>query len=389
MAGGDPGHSFAHKERANPRALSLAPAHREPAHSACAHRAGRRGRPVRAWRRAKRAGCSAHRGSGGAARAPQRGAAPGSMEQAGNRRRSRLATRPLGEHLVAVAAQRAQLEAIVGKAKRLATGGGDEAALGRLAFLVGGKRGKRLLLLRRPGQRRPQALAIDLEAAFVLVDELDGDLAGFGVAEERRGGERQHDAHLVVENVGAIAAERLVDRLLAGFVADDQAVLGVASGISSAAACSPHRHTRRACRRSWRRSGSPRAGHRSADELHLVDARAGLGVGGLRLPRSEHLGLEAVLLGGERARHGGRTQGCAGGKQQAEGAAARMQHHRSTCRHELRRCRGGLLAEAPPTARATLLAHQPCLAQTITTLMSLFSAAVHEASLAPGPTRKG
>ena len=49
----------------------------------------------------------------------------------------------------------------------------------------------------------------------------------------------------------------------------------------------------------------------------------------------------------------------------------------------------GISGEAPPTARATLLAHQPCLAQTITTLMSAFSAAVQEASLAPGPTRKG
>ena len=149
--------------------------------------------------------------------------------------------------------------------------------------------------LRSDAQARAlsQARAIELEAAFVLVDELDGDLARFGVAEERRGGERQHDAHLVVENVGAIAAERLVDGLLAGFVADDQAIVGLDQeflrqrqrvgiaidhelGIEAGRDLDPDAQI-----------------VASGEERHFVDARAGLGVGGLRLPRTERLGVRS------------------------------------------------------------------------------------------------
>ena len=164
---------------------------------------------------------------------------------------------------------------------------------------------------------RSQARAIDLKAAFVLVDELEGDLARFGVAEERRGGERQHDADLVVENIGAIAAERLVGGLLAGFVAHDQAIVGVLQEVprqrQSVGIAIDHE------------LGIEAGGHldpdaqivASGEERHLVDARAGLGVGGLRLPRSERLGVEAVFVGGKRPRHGRKTQRPSGGEEKA------------------------------------------------------------------------
>src|SRR4029079_1167515 len=67
----------------------------------------------------------------------------------------------------------------------------------------------------------------------------------------------------------------------------------------------------------------------SAEERHFVDARAGLGVGGLRLPRTERLGVEAVLVGGKRPRHGRETQRSGGGEEKAEGAAARIFEHGS------------------------------------------------------------
>ena len=47
------------------------------------------------------------------------------------------------EHVVAIAPERAKLEAIVGKPERLATGRGDEAAFRRGAFFLGAGFGKR------------------------------------------------------------------------------------------------------------------------------------------------------------------------------------------------------------------------------------------------------
>src|SRR5262245_2494450 len=121
----------------------------------------------------------------------------------------------MGEHVVAIAPESAQLEAIVGKPEHLATGRGDEAACGRGAFFLGARFGKRGLTLGRPGEARAQAFAVETEAALFLAGKPDRHVDRLAVAKQRRTSERQNDAHLVVDNAGAVAAERLVHRLLA------------------------------------------------------------------------------------------------------------------------------------------------------------------------------
>src|SRR4030095_5651032 len=137
------------------------------------------------------------------------------------------AARLLREHVVAIAPRSAKLEAIVGKSERLATGRGDEAAFGRGAFFLGAGFGERGLALGRPGEARAQALAIETEAALFLAGKPDGHVDRFAVAEQRGASERQNDAHFVVDNAGAVTAERLVHRLLAVLAPGDQAVLRI------------------------------------------------------------------------------------------------------------------------------------------------------------------
>ena len=80
-----------------------------------------------------------------------------------------------GEALIAIAAERAKLEAIVGEAEHLATGRGEEAAFGRRrAFVVLERLRQGLLFLLSPVEGLAQILAVQREAA------------GFGVAELHR-----------------------------------------------------------------------------------------------------------------------------------------------------------------------------------------------------------
>ena len=62
-------------------------------------------------------------------------------------------------------------------------------------------------------------------------------------------------------------------------------------------------------------------------ELNLIDAGARLAVGGLAFPRSDLLRIEAVRLGGERARNCGEAGGHACGNEEAESAATRIHGH--------------------------------------------------------------
>ncbi len=69
--------------------------------------------------------------------------------------------------------------------------------------------------------------SVSLKPDFLLADEFEGNLDRGAFAQQRRGGERQHHAELVLFDGVAIAAQRLVDGLLAVLVSHDQAVGGI------------------------------------------------------------------------------------------------------------------------------------------------------------------
>ena len=71
-----------------------------------------------------------------------------------------------------------ELEAIIAEAQELAAGSGDEAAFRRGAGLRRKLLGKSGLTLPRPSQRLAQALAVELDAAFLGVAQFDRQLDG-------------------------------------------------------------------------------------------------------------------------------------------------------------------------------------------------------------------
>ena len=184
------------------------------------------------------------------------------------------------------------------------------------------------LPLRGPVERLAQAVAVELDVAVLLVAELDDDLDGGAVAQERRDGEREHDAHLVVENVGAVAAQRLVDRFLAVGAFDDQTVRGVDENflrqLDLVAVAIDDELGLEA--RSYLDVGAEVAIAR-AFELHLIDAGARLAIGGLPLPRADLLRGETLILGSQRTGDSRQAEANAGGKEKAERAAARLIEH--------------------------------------------------------------
>ena len=178
---------------------------------------------------------------------------------------------------------------------------------GGVHFFVGELLGELAFPLLRPGERLAQGLAVELDAAFLLVAELDRDLDGSALTEQGRSGKREHDAHLVVENVRAIAAQRLVHRFLAVLGPDDQPVGRideeflrqfdlVAIAVDDELAVEAR--------------GDLDVGAKIARvgvlEFNLVDARAGLAVGGLPFPRTEGFRVKAVGFDGEGARDRGK-----------------------------------------------------------------------------------